>query len=32
MTSPPNAFRSADSLIVLEPEESLTTTWGIQPG
>ena len=32
MTSPANAFASGDALIVLEPGESLTTAWGIQPG
>jgi aldose 1-epimerase len=29
MTCPPNAFRTHDSLIVLEPGESTTATWGI---
>jgi aldose 1-epimerase len=29
MTCAPNAFRSGDSLIVLEPGDSVTTTWGI---
>ena len=32
MTCAPNAFVSGDGLVVLEPEESLTTTWGIAPG
>ena len=31
MTCPPNAFRSGDGLIVLEPGASVTTTWGISP-
>jgi len=29
MTCPPNAFRSGEGLIVLEPGESATGTWGI---
>jgi aldose 1-epimerase len=29
MTCPPNAFRTGDSLIRLEPGASVTTTWGI---
>jgi aldose 1-epimerase len=29
MTCPPNAFRSGDSLLQLEPGQSTTTTWGI---
>ncbi len=29
MTCPPNAFRSGESLIVLEPGGSVTSTWGI---
>jgi aldose 1-epimerase len=29
MTCPPNAFRTHDSLIVLEPGEPTTATWGI---
>jgi len=28
MTCPPNAFQSGHGLVRLEPEESLTTTWG----
>jgi aldose 1-epimerase len=32
MTSPANTFASGDGLLVLEPGESLTTAWGIQPG
>jgi aldose 1-epimerase len=28
MTCPPNAFQSGEGLIVLEPEQSLTTRWG----
>ena len=31
MTCAPNAFRTGDGLIVLEPGESTTSTWGIQP-
>jgi aldose 1-epimerase len=31
MTCPPNAFRSGDSLVRLEPGESVTCTWGISP-
>jgi len=31
MTCPPNAFRSGESLIRLEPGESVTTAWGIDP-
>jgi len=31
MTCPPNAFRSGDSLIRLEPGESTASTWGIEP-
>jgi aldose 1-epimerase len=31
MTCPPNAFRSGDSLIRLEPEKSATGAWGIEP-
>jgi aldose 1-epimerase len=29
MTSPPNAFRTGESLLVLEPGESATGSWGI---
>lgn len=32
MTCPPNAFRSGTDLIVLDPGESFTGTWGISPG
>jgi aldose 1-epimerase len=32
MTCPPNAFRSGDHLIRLEPGASVTTAWGIVPG
>jgi aldose 1-epimerase len=32
MTCPPNAFRSGDALIRLEPGASFTGTWGISPG
>ena len=31
MTCPPNAFRTGDSLIRLEPGESATADWGIRP-
>jgi aldose 1-epimerase len=31
MTCPPNAFRSGDSLIRLEPGESTTSSWGLEP-
>jgi aldose 1-epimerase len=31
MTCPPNAFRTGDSLIRLEPGESTTSAWGISP-
>jgi aldose 1-epimerase len=31
MTCPPNAFRTGESLISLEPGSSLTGTWGITP-
>lgn len=30
MTCPPNAFRSGDDVLVLEPGESTTAVWGIQ--
>lgn len=30
MTCPPNAFQSGDALIRLEPDESMTTTWGVR--
>jgi aldose 1-epimerase len=30
MTCPPNAFVTADDLLVLEPGETVTHTWGIQ--
>jgi len=32
MTCPPNAFRTGDALVRLEPGSSLTSTWGIVPG
>ncbi len=32
MTCPPNAFRSGDSLLVLEPGQSATAAWGIELG
>lgn len=31
MTCPPNAFRTGESLVVLAPGESTTSTWGIEP-
>jgi aldose 1-epimerase len=31
MTCPPNAFRTGESLLVLEPGESTTAEWGIEP-
>ena len=31
MTCPPNAFRTGESLIRLEPGESVTSSWGIVP-
>ncbi|HEY6749591.1 MAG TPA: aldose 1-epimerase family protein [Mycobacteriales bacterium] len=31
MTCPPNAFRTGEGLIVLEPGQTVTTTWGISP-
>ena len=30
MTCPPNAFVTTDDLLVLEPGETVTHTWGIQ--
>jgi aldose 1-epimerase len=32
MTCPPNAFRSGKDLIQLEPGQSFSSTWGIDPG
>ena len=32
MTCAPNAFRSGDGLIRLEPGAAVTTVWGIAPG
>jgi aldose 1-epimerase len=32
MTCPPNAFRSGESLIVLEPGQAWSGAWGITPG
>jgi aldose 1-epimerase len=32
MTCPPNAFRTGEGLVRLEPGESFTSTWGIGPG
>ena len=31
MTCPPNAFRSGDGLIVLDPGQSWSGSWGITP-
>ena len=31
MTCPPNAFRSGEGLVRLEPGQSLTSSWGIDP-
>jgi aldose 1-epimerase len=31
MTCPPNAFRTGESLIQLEPGELITSAWGIEP-
>jgi aldose 1-epimerase len=31
MTCPPNAFRTGESLIRLEPGQSVSSTWGIEP-
>jgi aldose 1-epimerase len=31
MTCPPNAFRTGDDLIVIDPGETVTSTWGISP-
>jgi aldose 1-epimerase len=31
MTCPPNAFRTGESLLRLEPGESVTTAWGLSP-
>ena len=31
MTCPPNAFRSGESLVTLEPGDSHTATWGLTP-
>ena len=30
MTCPPNAFVTGDDLLVLQPGETVTHTWGIQ--
>ena len=32
MTCPPNAFRSGTDLIQLEPGQSFSSSWGIDPG
>ena len=32
MTCPPNAFVTADDLLVLQPDEAVTHTWGVQVG
>jgi aldose 1-epimerase len=31
MTCPPNAFRTGEGVIVLEPGASATATWGLAP-
>ncbi len=31
MTCPPNAYRSGNGLIRLEPGQTVTSRWGIQP-
>jgi aldose 1-epimerase len=31
MTCPPNAFRSGEGVVVLEPGDSVTATWGLSP-
>jgi len=31
MTCAPNAFQSGDGLVTLEPGESLSARWGIEP-
>jgi aldose 1-epimerase len=31
MTCPPNAFRSGEALVRLEPGASFTSSWGISP-
>jgi aldose 1-epimerase len=31
MTCPPNAFRSGEAVIVLEPGASIESEWGISP-
>ena len=31
MTCPPNAFRTGEAVIRLEPGQSVTSTWGITP-
>ena len=31
MTCPPNAFRSGEALVVLEPGESHVAAWGLSP-
>ena len=31
MTCPPNAFRSGEEVVVLEPGETFTSTWGLRP-
>jgi len=32
MTCPPNAFRTGEGVVALEPGESFTSRWGIAPG
>jgi aldose 1-epimerase len=31
MTCPPNAFRSREGLVTLEPRDSHTAVWGLTP-
>ena len=31
MTCPPNAFRSGEGLVVLEPGQSFSAEWGLSP-
>lgn len=31
MTCPPNAFRTGDDVVVLEPGQSHVSTWGVVP-
>ncbi len=32
MTCPPDAFRTGENLLRLEPGDSVTTRWGVRPG